>query len=210
MGGMGSGRRYQSGRSTTGEYRSLDVRKLHKAGMLIAGRRGMWNWYSRGELRASIQFQAEDGRVILIYAATENGERRDFDYPVFLSWTPCQYGGARPWFLCPARGCGRRVAILYGGAVFACRHCYRLAYESQRERDYNRLAGRADNIRRRLGWPVGILNATPRTKPKGMHWRTFKKLTAEHDALVGASLAGMSEHLGAVTRGLGRHAGGLR
>jgi hypothetical protein len=54
----------------------------------------------------------------------------------------------------------------------------------------NRLAGRADKIRRRLGWPVGILNATPRTKPKGMHWQTFKKLTAEHDALVGASLAG--------------------
>jgi hypothetical protein len=50
--------------------------------------------------------------------------------------------------------------------------------------------GRADKIRRRLGWPVGILNATPRTKPKGMHWQTFKKLTAEHDALVGASLAG--------------------
>ena len=206
MGGMGSGRRYQSGRSTTEDYRRLDVRALHKAGMLAAGHGGMWNWYSRGTLRASIHVQAEEARVILNYQAKENGELRNCNYPVFLNWTPCQYGGARPWFLCPARGCRRRVAILYGGAVFACRHCYRLAYESQRVRDYDRLAGRADNIRRRLGWPVGILNATPGTKPKGMHWRTFEKLTAEHDALVGASLAGMSEHLGRVTRGLSRHA----
>lgn len=54
MGGMGSGRRYQGGRSTTEDYRPLDVRKLHKAGLLAAGRGGMWNWYSRGERRASI------------------------------------------------------------------------------------------------------------------------------------------------------------
>ena len=85
-----------------------------------------------------------------------------------------------------------------------------LLYESQRERDYDRLAGRADKIRRRLGWPVGILNPTPWTKPKGMRWLTFWRLTAEHNRLVGASLEGMSEHLGTVRRGLGRHAGGPR
>lgn len=132
-------------RSTTEDYRRLDVRELDKAGLLAAGRGGMWSWYSRGTLRASIQVQAGDGHVRLIYAATENGERKEYSYLVRLDWTPCQYGGARPWFLCPARGCGQRVAILYGGAIFACRHCYRLAYESQRERDYNRLAGRGQN-----------------------------------------------------------------
>ena len=208
MGGMGSGRRYQGGRSTTENYRPLYVRKLHTAGLLTAGHVALWNWYSRGELRASIQVQAREDHVSLIYTATENGERREYSYPVRLDWTPCQYGGERPWFLCPS--CRRRVAILYGGAVFACRHCYRLAYESQRERDYDRLAGRADKIRRRLGWPVGILNPTPWTKPKGMRWLTFWRLTAEHNRLVGASLEGMSEHLGTVRRGLGRHAGGPR
>ena len=208
MGGMGSGRRYQGGRSTTEDYRPLDVRKLHKAGLLAAGHVALWNWYSRGELRASIQVQAEAGRLILSYTTTIDGERKDCRYPVMLDWTACQYGGGRPWFLCPA--CRRRVAILYRGAVFACRHCYRLAYESQRARDYDRLAGRADKIRRRLGWPVGILNPTPWTKPRGMHWRTFWRLTAEHNRLVGASLEGMSEHLGTVRRGLGRHAGGPR
>ncbi|MBS0354452.1 MAG: hypothetical protein JSR83_11195 [Proteobacteria bacterium] len=189
-------------RHTTDDYRRLDVRALHRAGMLTTRHAAMWNWSSRGVLRASIHVRAQEDHVFLTYTATENGERREYSYPVRLDWTPCQYGGARPWFLCPARGCGRRVAILYGGAVFACRHCYRLAYESQRERDYNRLAGRADKIRQRLGWPVGILNATPRTKPKAMHWRTFWRLTAEHDALVGAALAGMSEHLGITERRL--------
>lgn len=189
-------------KSTTDDYRRLDVRALHKAGMLSTGHAAMWNWYSRGTLRASIHVRAEAGRLILNYTTTSNGARKDCCYPVLLDWTPCQYGGARPWFRCPIPGCGRRVAILYGGAVFGCRHCRRLAYESQGERGYNRLAGRADKIRRRLGWPVGILNATPGTKPKGMHWRTFWRLTAEHDALVGAALAGMSEHLGIMERRL--------
>lgn len=208
MGGIGSGRRYQAGRSTTEDYRRLDVRALHKAGMLSAGHAAMWNWYSRGTLRASIHVRAEARRLILSYTTTSNGERKDCSYPVLLNWTPCQYGGERPWFLCPS--CRRRTAILYGGAVFACRHCYGLVYQSQRERDYDRLAVRADKIRRRLGWPLGILNPKGWQKPKGMHWATFARLNAEHDALVGAALAGMSEHMNAVTRGLGRHAGGLR
>lgn len=189
-------------KSTTDDYRRLDVRALHKAGMLTTGHVATWNWYSRGVLRASIHVRAEAGQLILSYTTTSNGARKDCSYPVLLNWTPCQFGGARPWFRCPIPGCGRRVAILYGGAVFGCRHCRRLAYESQRERGYNRLAGRADKIRRRLGWPVGILNATPGTKPKGMHWRTFWRLNAEHDALVGAALAGMSEHLGIMERRL--------
>jgi hypothetical protein len=185
-----------SGRHTTDDYRRLDVRELHKSGLLAAGSRGMWNWYSRGTLRASIHVRAEDGQVILTYQAQENGKRRDYDYPVFLSWTPCRYGGARPWFICPARGCGRRVAILYGGAFFACRHCYRLAYESQREDTSDRLARRADVIRKRLGWEAGILNPKGWTKPKGMHWRTFGRLNAEYDRLAGASLAGMMQRFG--------------
>jgi len=45
----------------------------------------------------------------------------------------CNLGGHRPWFLCPLKTCGRRVAILYDGPVFACRHSFELVYKSQRE-----------------------------------------------------------------------------
>ena len=42
-----------------------------------------------------------------------------------------------------ARGCGPRVAILYGGGIVACRHCYQLAYPRQRVTGYDRMARRA-------------------------------------------------------------------
>ncbi len=121
------------------------------------------------------------------------------DYTVELDWADCHLGGQRAWFRCPAKGCGRRVAILYGGAIFACRHCHRLAYESQREAGYDRMARRADKLRDKLGWEPGILNGDG-IKPKGMHWRTFERLKVEHDALVGASLAGMAQRFGLLGR----------
>src|ERR1700730_635478 len=61
-------------------------------------------------------------------------------------------------FFCPAAGCGRRVAILYGGGIFACRRRYRLAYASSREEAGGRATRRADSLRARLGWEPGILN----------------------------------------------------
>lgn len=58
-----------------------------------------------------------------------------------------------------------------------------------------------DTIRRRFGWEAGI--ASPEGgKPKGMHWRTFERLKAEHDALANASWAGMAARLGLMNRRL--------
>ena len=65
------------------------------------------------------------------------------------------------------------MAILYGGGIFACRHCYRLAYPSQRANWDDRAARRADRIRDKPGWEPGILNGNG-WKPKGMHWNTFE------------------------------------
>jgi hypothetical protein len=39
-----------------------------------------------------------------------DGERQKYDYRINLGHIPCHYGGSRVWFLCPARGCARRVA----------------------------------------------------------------------------------------------------
>ena len=115
--------------------------------------------------------------MILAYRFCSGGDDwTDEQYPVRLVRTPCHLGGLRPWFLCPARGCGRRVALLYGGGdIFACRHCYKLAYASSREAVSDRALRRADQLRERLGWAPGILNAEGE-KPKGMHWRTFDRL----------------------------------
>jgi hypothetical protein len=197
MGGFGSGRG-QNGKDTTSGYRALDVRRLQHDGLLTPGRSFGWNWTREGEIVASIKVRAETDRIILNYRHKSGGsDWQPMDYPVLLNWTDCTLGGRRAWLLCPARGCGRRVALLYigGSGIFACRHCYKLAYASQRETGDDRAARRADRIRDRLGWEAGILNGVG-DKPKGMHWRTFDRLHAEHNDFVNASLAGMMRKFG--------------
>lgn len=196
MGGMGSGRRRQfMADDTTDDYRRVDVRHWQREGILHPGSHRYWQWCRNGAIVASIQVKADPGKVTLIYRHRYNGgEWENLSYPVSLEWMPCNYGGLRPWFRCPARGCGRRCAILYVGKVFACRQCYRLAYPNQRETDDDRAARRAERIRDKLGWEPGILNGEG-WKPKGMHWRTFKRLTAQHNAFAHASLISMAGRL---------------
>lgn len=182
MGGSGSGRRWHySAKDTTEGYRSLDVRQWKRRGFLSPGRAFNWQWSRQGEVIASINVRAEPERVVLTYRHKSGGDWKDESYPVHLVTTPCHMGGERPWFLCPARGCGKRVAVLYGGGIFACRKCCQLAYPSQRENGMDRATRRADRIRDRLGWPVGILEGSGWGKPKGMHWRTYERLSDEHD-----------------------------
>lgn len=199
---IGSGKR--GGKDTTGDCKSLDVRHLQRDGLLTAGRSFNLSWMRNGKAIASIQVRTEADRVILDYRHQRGGgEWKSQNYPVRIEWTPCNYGGARAWFICPAQGCGRRVAKLYlGGAIFACRHYYRLAYASQRESLDDRAARRADKIRDRLEWEPGILNGHG-VKPKGMHWRTYQRLTIQHDAHVGISLNHMAQRMRLIEARLG-------
>jgi hypothetical protein len=65
MGGLGRGRRYQGGRDTTSDHRSLDVRYLHREGLLTPGRSSVLMWTNHGETRASIGVRADSDRLIL-------------------------------------------------------------------------------------------------------------------------------------------------
>lgn len=201
MGGRGSGRRNQGGKGTTDDCRAIDVRRWQRDGLLMPGHAFGWNWTRNGETVASIRVRAEAGRVVLSYQQRHGDDWRPMEYPVRLDWTPCTLGGRRAWFLCPAQGCGRRVALLYnGGGIFACRHCYRLAYACQRESADDRAARRADRIRARLGWEPGILNGQG-DKAKGMHWRTFDRLRVRHNEHALTSLDGMARRMGLLIEG---------
>jgi hypothetical protein len=202
MGGIGSGRRNQGGRKTTSDMRPLDIRKLQRDGLLIPGRAFGWQWTVNAKEVASIRARTEVDRVILDYKSRSyGGEWQAMEYPVCLEWTDCNLGGRRPWFLCPAQGCGRRVAVLYGGSIFACRHCHKLNYACQREVGDDRAMRRADTIRRRLGWGAGIANPIGE-KPKGMHWRTFDRLLRDYNRYAAASWEGTAKRLGLISRGL--------
>ena len=202
MGGPGSGNhRHYGAKSTTDDYRVLDVRRLAREGMLQPGRSGIWNWIRRGKTVASISFRADRGQITLEYRRRSNGEEWvNEKYPVRLEWTRCHLGGSRPWFICPVAGCGRRVAILYGGGIFACRHCHRLAYASSREDAADRAIRKADRIRDRLGWQRGILSE-PGAKPKWMRWATFERLVDQHDELVARGLLDAAQKLGLLSMG---------
>lgn len=193
MGGFGSGRKW--GKDCTDDMRQIDIRRLARDGYLKAGMAYGWQWKRRGEVIASINVKVEVDRVWFNYRQRERcGEWQDMRYPVRLDRTACHLGGDRVWWRCPAVGCGRRVAVLYGGSVFACRHCHKLAYRCQRETDDDRATRRADTLRHRLKWEPGILNGEG-WKPKGMHWRTFERLQAEHDSHVNRSLVGVAQRL---------------
>jgi hypothetical protein len=88
------------------------------------------------------------------------------------------------------------VAILYGGAIFACRHCHRLAYPSQREAPHERATRRVDKIWARLGWKPDSPDDPGWRKPKGMHQRTYERLSAEVEEWTALSLAGMKRRFG--------------
>jgi hypothetical protein len=172
----------------------LDINKLKPDGMLTPGYGYRVRWWRNGEetgtaglvcdstMRIRLLYRLEgpyvgeiglDGREL-----AEILERRDLDdnwlfYSVWIVHTSCHFGGWRPWFRCPAEGCGRRVGKLYlGNRHFFCRPCYRLRYGCQLEREWDRLLRRREKLERRLGedgW----------SRPKGMHRRTYDRLTDE-------------------------------
>jgi hypothetical protein len=114
---------------------------------------------------------------------------------VALSWTACNFGGERPWFVCPGAGCSRRVAVLYGpGKYFLCRHCYDLRYESQREDKMHRALRRAQKIWEGLGGSANMMEPFPE-RPKGMHHDTYMRMFWEHHEAEMEQLAGMREWL---------------
>lgn len=185
MGGFGSTRwGWTSTNDTVEGNRPLNINRLHREGCLRAGYRGGWEWTRNGERVASIQFRREGDCLTLSYRVRkQGGEWRDVEQPTPIVWTPCQFGGRRPYFVCPGVvngvACGRRVAKLYGaGTYFLCRHCYRLSYASQREHSFDRALRRGDKIRMRLGGDPGRASRFPE-RPKGMHHRTYERLQAE-------------------------------
>ena len=147
-------------------------------------------WHQGERQTGAIKFTVWHDRIVLHYQYQQHGgEWEPVEEAVSLDWTPCHYGGQRPWFRCPH--CQRRVGVLCGaGKRFLCRHCHHLPYASQQQSYADRMAAQARKVRKRLGMggslfePLGLWH-----KPKGMHWRTFAKLTAREQRYYQASLS---------------------
>lgn len=161
-------------RTCTDAMRSVDVRELHRCGYLKPGMVYLTEWFRHGTPSARLKAKARHEALWVEYRSLgKSGDWHTFSRLIALERTPCHLGGERVWWLCP--GCAKRVAILYGGRELACRHCWGLTYACRNEtREYSSMR-QSDKLRRKLGWPAGVLNG-PGSRPKGMHQATYERL----------------------------------
>ena len=175
MGGVGSGNwsRFNK-KGTTQECHSVDVRYLHRNGLLKPGNRFSLRWSQAdretGSIGGIVKGTEMPERVILTYRHRRGpgGEWEDVREPVPLVWTACNFGGERPWFVCPGAACGQRVAVLYGpGGNFRGRNCNDLTNQSRR----NKKSYRQHNQRRRTeSSSEGALTRWRRSRGRPKGW----------------------------------------
>ena len=187
MGGCGSGRHWDS-KATTSDFHQLDVRAWERKVLLVRFGSFASGWWHVDVVPSS--FELRDAKPEwLVFSRSDRGNEK---YPVQLEWTACNYGGSRVWFRCPTKGCGRRVAILYGKGDIACRHCRQLAYDSQRDSGWHRSVRRAQTARMKLGGSAILAEPLPQ-RPKGMHMRTYRRLfinaAQREEAVFGGALS---------------------
>lgn len=181
MGGFRSGRR--TGRRTRPiahqDLMSIDVRQLHRDGYLNVDARSSLSWTRFDRLVRSLhtRFDCCLGRLWLNgFRPSGTGDTVPHSQMIKLTYTNCNYGGDRTWFLCPA--CDRRCAILWGGIEFVCGECCRLSYPSQRLQPYDLAIQRAHKIRKSLDVPSNIAIGDIR-RPRYMRHERFARLMHE-------------------------------
>lgn len=133
MGGIGSGRpiggRFLARLNT--DFQSIDINWFLRQGYFDQSYSGLkWtrNGHDMGSIEMYTQFVGDEVTGFEL-SYTSGGEA--VNYIVSVIWTPCHYGGQRPWFICPNKSCNRRAAKLYGGKYFLCRKCQGFWYDSQ-------------------------------------------------------------------------------
>ncbi|MEO9589393.1 MULTISPECIES: hypothetical protein [Marinobacter] len=184
MGGMFSGRKpSKTTKPCPEQFISLDVRELQRDQLLEPGQAYNLHQYTQGMKLGVLSVVTHGDCLELKFIACDRQAQFASQF-IEIAWTPCHFGGYRPWFLCPGEYCGRRVAILYGPTPNLCRHCWRIAYQSQRENQIQRMFRKLRSIE--ASYPGQPNNSTPETRerPKGMHHRTFDLLQKKHRLLI--------------------------
>lgn len=177
MGGIGSGNRFRYGsRETCENSLRLDLRYMRAKGLLKSGSSGVLSW-SRGEVKTGwIRYKVHAYSLELNYNVRRSGiDWQPVQEHIPLVYSSQPFGGARLYIKC--LDCRRRCVVLYGGARFRCRRCLDLAYASQNEDSSDRALAISQKIRSRL-CGGGCFDDPIPPKPKGMHWKTYRRLEA--------------------------------
>ncbi len=121
--------------------RTLDLRQLVQARLLVPNTRFEWCWRDReGRSLGRMGVSVKIDHLLLDYEVKTQEGLRHFNERITLTRTPTRFGGHRQWLCCP--GCQHRAVVLYAvGEVFRCRKCQGLRYQTQyppRNRSYAR------------------------------------------------------------------------
>jgi hypothetical protein len=137
----------QTRKTTVEECFRLPINLFTRRGMVEADgcTRGSveWNWTGGETPIASISFDVDStgGRPVIWLFFRVNGREsgKTAWQRIELESTPCNFGGRRWWFQCPApfdsddcsrRRCGK-LYLPANAILFACRQCHQLSYKSR-------------------------------------------------------------------------------
>jgi hypothetical protein len=157
---------------TVEHLQSFDVHVLHRMGALR---------------ESLVSYPWVSFRWTRLVKLTANRWRIDVEFRsgatqrIWLRWSPCNFGGHRPWFVC--HRCNGRVGKLYNtGDLLTCRRCLNLWYASQRRGAKSRRYLQALKLRLRLNGIASLDEPFP-NRPKRMHRRTYARLRQKGEAL---------------------------
>jgi len=188
MGGFGSGRREYATTPTVRQCYHLPADEFTEVIDASHGRRISLSWTESVDIAAYVKSDTDGpaDALQLVYTSDPDDEAVEHSYEVSLSYTEPNFGGVRPWFLCP--DCDERVGKLYlppAGYRFACRSCHGLGYASSRQsgqpvhraiQRYKNAFEKADAEGRR---PHPNNDPYLPDRPKNMHRETFQRLSGE-------------------------------
>ena len=178
MGGFGSGGHNSKGqRIVEGQY-WIDASDLKRRGLCRTGNVSHLYWNgSDGKKGPSLKVIGGEDSITLAYAWRRgDAPWQDHQERIALQHQPRHFGGTETYFLCPK--CARTAKRLYGGGVrYLCRACHGLVHASTQERPGNRATRKNQKLRRKLGVEIGLGDWIG-PKPKGMHTRTFERMSA--------------------------------
>ncbi|MCP4064571.1 MAG: hypothetical protein GY740_15150 [Gammaproteobacteria bacterium] len=184
MGGIFSGRKpSKTAKPFPEQFLALDIRKLQRIDGLDPGEAYDLHQYKLGKKWGTFSIVVHEGWLELQYNAFSHKVNQLPSQIIKITRTHCHFGGTRPWFLCPGDQCGRRVAILYGPNSMLCRQCSGIAYQSQRENRIQRMFRKLRSIEASYTGRPNESAPKDRTRPKGMHHRTFELLQEKHQRL---------------------------
>ncbi len=182
MGGFGSGHHYRRSASQCCEDTlRLNVSDFTKKGCFKDNTQGYVTWSVNDVTQNKLAFFYHQDALHLTYTVKSSSaltEPRNVEQKIYVSRTPCHYGGLRTWFVCGC--CKKRAAKLFlVHTHFYCRRCQKLPYKSQQMSKVDRLYARKHELGAKTfsfyehgeGWG----------KPKGQHWTTFEKNKAKYD-----------------------------